>query len=245
MLIAGDIGATTTRLALYLPDAGARNPIVADEFHTADYRELAELVQGFITRAHRSVEVACFAVAGPVVGGPARLTNVPWVIEEKALQHTLGLKLVMLLNDLEALAHAVPHLRPEDTCLINAGKPEAQGPVAVIAPGTGLGEAFLIWSDDRYTACPSEGGHADFGPTNRTQAALWEYLFKRYGHVAYERLCSGTGLPNIYDFLRDTGRAPELPGFGPILAAASDRTPLIPAPGTPRTHSESQKAAGM
>jgi glucokinase len=97
----------------------------------------------------------------------------------------------------------------------------------VIAPGTGLGEAFLVWDGGQYIACSSEGGHADFGPADATQAELWSYLFKRYGHVAYERICSGNGIPNIYDFLRDTGRLAETPELAASLAAAHDRTPLI------------------
>jgi len=184
-------------------------------------------VKEFMAKLDRPVEAACFDVAGPVIDGRARLTNLPWVIEEQSLQRSLGLKQVVLLNDLKAVAYAVPHLLAEDLHTINPGKPEEHGPIAVIAPGTGLGEAFLVWDGKRYIACSSEGGHADFAPTDETQAALWAYLFKRYGHVAYERICSGSGLPNIYDFLRDSGRLAEQPAFAAKLAAAPDRTPLI------------------
>ncbi len=227
MLIAGDIGATKTLLALYAPDTGARAPLVEAEFHSAKYPGLEEVVQEFMGQAKRPATAACFDVAGPVIGGHARLTNLPWVLDEATLQRRLGLKRVILLNDLKALAYAVPHLLPVDLHVINTGTPEPHGPIAVIAPGTGLGEAFLIWSGSEYIACSSEGGHADFGPADPTQAELWGYLFKRYGHVACERLCSGSGLPNIYDFLRDSGRAPESPAFAAALAAAADRTPLI------------------
>jgi glucokinase len=143
------------------------------------------------------------------------------------MQSALGLQRVMLLNDLKAVAYAVPHLLPEDVHTINEGRPEPNGPLAVIAPGTGLGEAFLIWGGTSYIACSSEGGHSDFGPTDETQAALRRYVSERHGHVAYERVCSGSGLPNIYDFLRDSGHAPEPPAFAAKLAAAPDRTPVI------------------
>jgi glucokinase len=227
MLIAGDIGGTKTLLALYVPEAGARKPIAQAEFHSADYRSLDDVVRAFIDQTKRPVEAACFDVAGPVIGGRAHLTNLPWVLDEGMMQQALGLKRVMLLNDLKAVAYAVPHLLPEDVHTINEGRAEPNGPMGVIAPGTGLGEAFLIWDGSAYVACSSEGGHADFGPSGDTQVALLRYLSARHGHVAYERVCSGSGLPNIYDALRDTGHASELPAFAAALAAAPDRTPVI------------------
>jgi glucokinase len=227
MLIAGDVGGTKTLLALYVPEAGARKPIAQAEFHSAAYRSLDDVVRAFVAQIDRPVEAACFDVAGPVIGGRAHLTNLPWVLDEAAMQNALGLQRVMLLNDLKAVAYAVPHLLPEDVHTINAGRPERNGPLGVVAPGTGLGEAFLIWGGNSYIACSSEGGHSDFGPTDETQAALRRYVSERHGHVAYERVCSGSGLPNIYDFLRDSGHAPEPRDFAATLAAAPDRTPVI------------------
>lgn len=227
MLIAGDIGGTKTLLALYLPQAGARKPIAQAEFHSADYHSLDDVVRAFIAQTNKPVEAACFDVAGPVIDGRAHLTNLPWVLDAGAMQQALGLKRVMLLNDLKAVAYAVPHLLAEDTHSINEGHPDRNGPMAVIAPGTGLGEAFLIWDGSKYIACSSEGGHGDFGPFNATQAALWRYLSDRHGHVAYERVCSGSGIQNIYDFLRDTGHAPEPAALAASLATAADRTPII------------------
>jgi glucokinase len=229
MLIAGDIGGTKTLLALFTREAGPRNPVARAEFVSADYPSLDAIVRSFMLQTKRPVEFACFDVAGPVIGGRAHLTNLPWVLDEGAMQQTLGLQRVTLLNDLKAVALAIPHLRPDDVHVINPGRAETHGPIGVIAPGTGLGEAFLTWHDGAYAAGSSEGGHADFAPANERQAALWQYLFRRYGHVAYERVVSGSGLPNIYDFLRDTGHAPEQPDFAAALAAAADRTPLIVA----------------
>jgi glucokinase len=227
MLLAGDIGGTKTLLGLYIPESGARQPIAQAEFHSANYPGLEEMVREFLTQINRTVEYACFDVAGPVIGGRAHLTNLPWSLSEEALRRDLGLKGVVLLNDLKAIAYAVPHLQPADIHTLNPGKPDPHGAIAVIAPGTGLGEAFLVWTGTEYIACSSEGGHANFGPADETQAELWRHMSKEYGHVSYERVCSGQGLPNIYDFLRDTAYAQEPPGFAAKLAAAPDRTPLI------------------
>ena len=227
MLIAGDIGGTKTLLALYTPEAGARAPLVEQEYQSAAFAHLRDMVRAFLAETGRTAEVACFDVAGPVLAGRARLTNLPWVLDEEGLRRDLGLRRVMLLNDLKAIAYAVPRLRPDELQVLNAGRPEPHGPLAVVAPGTGLGEAFLVWSGSEYIACSSEGGHADFAPANAQQAELWRYLSKRYGHVAYERVCSGSGIPNIYDFLRDAGEAAEAPGFAGRLAGVTDRTPLI------------------
>ncbi|WP_204848082.1 glucokinase [Rhodopila globiformis] len=227
MLIAGDVGGTKTLLALFTAEAGPRQPLARAEFVSADYPSLEAILRNFMLQTRRPVSFACLDVAGPVIGGRAHLTNLPWVLDEGAMQQTLGLQRVTLLNDLKAVAYAVPHLGPDDVHVLNQGEAEPHGPIGVIAPGTGLGEAFLTWHSDRYAAGSSEGGHADFAPADALQAGLWHYLFQRYGHVAYERVVSGSGLPNIYDFLRDSGHAPEAPAFAAALAAAADRTPLI------------------
>ena len=134
---------------------------------------------------------------------------------------------MFLLNDLQATAYAAPRLQAEELHTINIGKRDATGPIAVIAPGTGLGEAFLVWSNGCYLACSSEGGHASFAPTDARQAALWDYLSCRFGHVSVERVCSGLGIANIYDFLRDADPASETVAFAAQLARETDRTPLI------------------
>src|SRR5262249_21970582 len=132
-----------------------------------------------------------------------------------------------LINDLEAVARAVPALRAEDLITINKGEPVANGPIAIIAPGTGLGESFLTWEDSQYVAHGSEGGHSDFAPTDERQIRLLQYLLPRFGHVGFERVCSGIGVPNIYEFLRDEEKIPERPEVAQAIASAKDHTKAI------------------
>ena len=227
MLIAGDIGATTTRLALVSSEAGPRKFVAEQEFHTADYKGLHPVVEAFLANTGERADCACFDVAGPVIAGRAHLTNLPWNFDEAALCRGLKLRKVNLLNDLHAIAHAVPHLLPEEMAVINPGMAVEHSAIAVLAPGTGLGEAFLIWGGANYIACSSEGGHCDFGPTNPTQVGLLAFLTARYRHAAYERVCAGSGMPDVYDFLLSLDPLAERPAFAALLQAARDRTPPI------------------
>lgn len=227
MLIAGDIGGTKTLLAMYDPRKGALTPVLQMEYRSAAYGALDVMVREFMAASRCEAWAACFAVAGPVIDRRADLTNLPWTVDAAALRAELAFDEVFLLNDLQATAYAAPRLRPEELHTINIGKRDATGPIAVIAPGTGLGEAFLVWSNGSYLACSSEGGHASFAPTNGRQAALWHYLSSKFGHVSVERVCSGLGIANIYDFLRDADPAAETVAFAAQLAGETDRTPPI------------------
>ena len=227
MLLAGDIGGTKTKLAVFSREGGWRVPIAEETFPSANYTGLGELVHVFLAKHDFKIERAGFGVAGPVVEGAATITNLPWVIEEQQLRQELHIPSVSLLNDLEAIAHAVPFLEARDLHTINGGQPVPHGALAVIAPGTGLGEAYLTWNGTSYQAHNSEGGHADFAPANFFQLELLRYIMQHFPHASYERVCSGKGIPNIYAYLKDSGYAQEPPWLAERLAASSDRTPII------------------
>jgi glucokinase len=227
MLLAGDIGGTKTNLGIYSPEKGAREPLAESTFPSLKYPNLETLAREFLDQLDVTVDSASFGVAGPVVKGQAKITNLPWVIDEAQLRKTLHLNSVRLLNDLEAIAYGVPMVGPEDLHTLNKGVAILGGTLAVLAPGTGLGEAFLTWNRTRYQAHPSEGGHADFGPTNPLEIDLLHYLHDKFGHVSYERICSGNGLPNIYAFLKDRGYAKESSWLAEQLGAEGDPTPVI------------------
>lgn len=225
MLLAGDIGGTKTNLAIFSADSGL-TPRLEATFKSANYPSLKAVVADFLADAGLPVDEAVFGVAGPVVDGRSTATNLPWVISEASLQEGLGLQRVKLLNDLEATAHGILHLAAEDLYLLNDAPPRS-GTKAVIAPGTGLGEAILFYREGHYHVIPSEGGHTDFGPTNLVEMRLLRYLMSRFGHVSYERIASGVGIPSIYAFYKKQGLAPELPEMRKALRKADDPTPII------------------
>ena len=227
MLIAGDIGGTKTDLAIYTREAGPHSPLVQEEVHSAAYPSLQALVTEFVAKVKIPVERACFDVAGPVIDGRVKITNLPWVMDEASLAKDLNLKSVRLMNDLEAVAKAVPVLRPSDVTTLNAGQPVPNGAIGVVAPGTGLGEAFLTWDGSKYVSHSSEGGHSDFAPTDERQIGLLRYMLQRFDHVGVERVCSGIGIPNIYDYLRDVEHIPESFQITQFIADSKDRTAAI------------------
>jgi glucokinase len=227
MLIAGDIGGTKTDLAIYSDGAGPHAPLAQTQFHSADYPSLQAMVGEFLAQVKLSVDVGSFDVAGPVIDGHAKTTNLPWVMDEGQLARDLKVKAVHLMNDLEAVARSVPVLRPIDVVTLNRGQAIPNGAIAVIAPGTGLGESFLTWDGGRYVAHSSEGGHSDFAPTDARQVRLLEYLQRRFDHVGFERVCSGIGMPNIYEYLRDEEKLRERPDVLRSIESAKDRTKAI------------------
>lgn len=227
MLLAGDIGGTKTDLAIYSNEAGPCAPLVETEVHSADYGSLQAMAREFLGKVRVPVDRACFAVAGPVIGGRAKITNLPWSIDESTVAKELNLENVHLMNDLEAIAFGIPSLRTEDLHTLNAGAPVPGGAIGVIAPGTGLGESFLTWDGSRYIAHSSEGGHGSFAATDETQIGLLAYMLKRFDHVSYENVCSGIGIPHIYEYLRSSGYAKETLDAAEAIAAAHDPVPAI------------------
>jgi glucokinase len=227
MLIAGDVGGTKTDLAIYSAKSGPHAPLAVRQVHSADYPSLQVMVSEFLGQVSMPVDVASFDVAGPVINGHAKVTNLPWVMDEDSLASDLKLCSVHLMNDLEAVARAVPVLRSSDLITINEGNAVANGPIAIIAPGTGLGESFLTWNGSQYVPHSSEGGHSDFAPTDEQQIRLLRFLLPRWGHVGVERVCSGIGIPNIYEFLRDEEKIPERPETAERISTSIDRTKVI------------------
>lgn len=227
MLLAGDVGGTKTRLAAIAADRGPRDPVLAATYTSADFPSLAAVVRRFIEDTGVHIERACVGAAGPVVNNTVTVTNLPWLLDGDEMAHSLGLASFRLINDLEAVANGVLELLPEDVRTLNEGEPIPGGALGVIAPGTGLGEAYLTWDGTAYRPQPSEGGHTDFGPIGELQIGLLRYLVERHGHVSYERVCSGRAIPDIYAYLRDSGYAPETPDAAREIAAARDPTPVI------------------
>jgi glucokinase len=206
MILAGDIGGTKTDLALFDDDLTL---VVRQQYPSREHGSLAEVVRVFLGAYPAGVDAACFGVSGPVRSGVAATTNLPWTVRATLLADATGLGSVGLINDLEATAFGVTALSPNDVAVLQTGVPDAIGHQAVIAAGTGLGEAGLFWDGRRHRPYGSEGGHASFAPRNDLEMALLTYLTEEFGHVSYERVLSGPGLFNIYRFLRETGRGEE------------------------------------
>jgi glucokinase len=238
LLLVGDAGGTKTRLALYeVPARTSRarskrtqtsvRLIEPANFPSASFDTLEAIATRYLRETAAHPARAVFGVAGPVVNGRAEITNLPWRLAESSLRRALRVRSVRLLNDLVATAWAIPALRPRDTRTINKGAIRRGGPIAVIAPGTGLGEAFLTWSGGRYRAYASEGGHSDFAPPSGLAGELLVFLRRTRPHVSVEWACSGTGIPHLYGFLKARGGASEPPWLAQQLAAAPDPAPVI------------------
>lgn len=227
MILAGDIGGTKTNLALAAARDGGLTIDVLRSYPSQRYESLEAIVEAYVREAGAVVDRACFGVAGPVLGGEATVTNVPWRISERSLREQLGGVPVRLINDLTALAYAVPVLKSTDLVTLQAGAAEPGAPIAILAPGTGLGQGYLCWDGARYRPGASEGGHADFAPANDLQMRLLQHLQAEYGHVSWERVLSGPGLHNIYRFLCPAGA--EQPSWVAKRLAAGDASATISA----------------
>lgn len=227
MYLAGDIGGTKTALALFDQAHGPHHPIAQRTLPSREFTSFAELARAYLGEVGREVTQATLGVPGPVTEGHVTGTNLPWDMDEAILAQELGLERVRLVNDLYALAQAIPALEPDDIVTLNTGVPRCGDPLAVVAPGTGLGTAYLVWDGGRYQPQPSEAGHTDWAPNSVQQARLLTYLMKRFGHVSSERVCSGSGIPNIYAFLRDVEDYAEPEALCQQLKTADDPAPVI------------------
>jgi glucokinase len=214
MILAADIGGTHARLSYYRLDNDSGHFAALHEcvFASKEFRGLDAIVLKFVSETGIRPTIASFGIAGPVRNGRVETSNLPWVVEASLLAQELQLDSVNLINDLEAQAWGIQCLKPSDTVALNQIPPNKKQPAgnqAVIAAGTGLGEAGLIWDGERQHIFACEGGHCDFAPRNEVEIELLRYLLARFGHVSYERILSGPGLVNVYLFLKDTHRGEE------------------------------------
>jgi glucokinase len=231
VILAGDVGGTNARLALFEP--GGRVRVRQEAFPSAKFPSLEAVVRAFLGQAPPKIEAATFGIAGPVVGGRAKATNLPWVVDARDLSADLGIPKVTLVNDLFALAFGTLTVPPESLYVLNGGPPKTSGAnVAVIAAGTGLGEAALVWDGARHLALGTEGGHADFAARTAEEFELFTYLQKRFGaHVSYERVVAGPAFGNIYDFYVDAKGMKDAPEIAQAITSARDRNREIAARG--------------
>lgn len=204
-VLAGDIGGTKTNLGLFVPGKSRPKARVTATFPSGSADSLEVIVDQMLERYPAKVKTACFGIAGPVINGECRTTNLPWVVSEKKLQRRFGWKQVRLINDLASTAMAVPLLNHREVKALNGNKVRKIRNIGLVAPGTGLGLALLVYADGRYRPVSSEGGHANFAPSDASETELWRYLHTRFGHVSMERVLSGQGLVNIYGWLKSGG----------------------------------------
>lgn len=229
MILAGDIGGTHARLAAFETEGNRLQCAVEKIYPSREHNGLGEIVAKFTRTEGIPAQSACFGVAGPVRGGRSKISNLPWIIDSQELAAQLKLRTVGLINDLEAFAYGIDALESKDFVTLSEGSGQPEGNTAVISAGSGLGEAGLYWDGHRHHPFACEGGHTEFAPKNDVEIELLQYLMKKYGnqHVSYERILSGPGVKNIYDFLRDTGKEEEPAWLRDQIAAAPDAPALI------------------
>jgi glucokinase len=215
MILAGDVGGTKVHLALYQFVGGRLGLVRENKFPSSEYASLEVVVKSFLTQAGGSKEeivAACFGCPGPVRDGRLKLTNLPWTLDERELEASIGIEHIFLINDLEANGYGIPELAPEKVFTLLEGDAAAEGHRGLVSAGTGLGEALLIWDakTKKHRPIPSEGGHGDFAARNEREIALLQYLRRTLnGRVSLERVVSGIGMKNVYAFLRDDAKLEE------------------------------------
>ncbi len=210
-VLAGDIGGTKTNLGLYVTGKSRPKALVSAKFSSREASSLETIIDKMHQRYPAKIKKACFGIAGPVINGECRTTNLPWVVSEKKLQKRFGWQQVRLINDLTGTALAIPLLNHREVTALNGLRVHKNQNIGLVAPGTGLGLALLVYADGRYRPVASEGGHAGFPPADESEIDLWHYLYARFGYVSAERVLSGEGLVNIYNGLKFIGGIAESP----------------------------------
>ncbi len=229
MILAGDIGGTNTRLGLFEEKNGRVTAVVSSTYPSKEHDSLNAIVAKFVAEHGRPVEVACFAIAGPVHEGRVATTNLAWLVDAGRLATQLTLRQVGLINDLEAIGYGLPQLEHQDLVTLNQGQARPVGNYAIIAAGTGLGQAGCFWDGRDHHPYACEGGHADFAPRNELEVELLRYLLAKFERVSYERILSGSGLFEVYQFLHHTGRGEEDPSLTEVLYQQAHPAPIVRA----------------
>ncbi len=209
LVLAGDVGGTKTLLGLFLLVAGRPEPLVVETYSSLEARNLEQILGPFMARHRIRITSACFGVAGPVHKGVCKTTNLPWRVSQERIRRKFHWPHVRLVNDLVAIAMSIPLLKRKGWVPLNRARALQGQNIVLLAPGTGLGEAVLVYDGEIHIPLASEGGHVDFAPRDEEEIDLWRFLHRRFGHVSPERILSGPGLVNIYSWLKMTGRYTE------------------------------------
>jgi glucokinase len=217
VVLAGDIGGTKTNVGLFVMGKKRPEPLVVESFPSREAPDLENILERFLQGNPAPIASACFGIAGPVINGRCKATNLQWVVSEAGMKRRFHWRHVRLLNDLAAAALAIPVLRRSELVSLNKGIIQKKGNLALLSPGTGLGQATLAYKDGESVPLSSEGGHVSFSPTTEEEIELWRYLREKSNHVSVERVLSGPGLVNIYSWLRDSGRFEEPPRLKELM----------------------------
>ena len=244
MILAGDLGGTKTNLAYFVQKGDSLDAELVKSYPSKDFRSLGEILKQLMRTYPADITTAAFGIAGPVFHGKSKITNLGWEVDARELASLLDLPSVGLLNDLEATAYGTLRLKRNDIVVLNPGVPQANGAIVVIAAGTGLGEGGLIWDGVKYVAFPSEGGHTDFAPRSEVEMDLLRYMLRKHKHVSNERLISGPGLYDIYQFFRLMADHPE-PAWLRDQIATSDPAAAVSQAGLEKKDKACEEALDM
>jgi glucokinase len=213
VILAGDVGGTKCNLALFAENNGRLEFVFRERFASKEFAQFDYIIREFARRAAphlggEKIRAAGFGVAGPVINNRIHATNLPWIVDADTLAREVGVKSVVLVNDLGATGHSLEHLPPEDFCVLNPGTPVPGATLALLAAGTGLGEGILFWDGNRYKVVPSEGGHSDYSPRTDQQVELLKFMRHRYRQVSWELILSGRGFRTLHEFLAPSVKHP-------------------------------------
>ena len=226
LYLAADIGGTKTNVGLFVPGKKRLRLQDMETYASRDARNFETILERFVEKRAPSVAGACFGIAGPVVNGRSKATNLPWEVSERGIRDHFQWNDVRLVNDLEATANSIPALNQNQICRLNRVRARKDRNIGIVAPGTGFGEALLVRQGGNFRVVASEGGHVDFAPNTEEEVSLWRCLREQWGHVSVERVLSGSGLTSIYRWLKDSGRYHE-PGWLAERMETADPAPVI------------------